>query len=128
MQLGAGTSLPGLAAEKLGAYVTFSYDSTKLKVLDNMTRVCDLNKLKCNGLKCLKLLDGFSFLPSDKVSLLSGNIQMAEIDLSHNKGLTGSLPHSIGNLTKLSNLFLVDCGFIGPIPDEIGPLKELVFF
>ncbi|KAG5116943.1 hypothetical protein JHK84_043056 [Glycine max] len=127
MQLGAGTSLPGLAAEKLGAYVTFSYDSTKLK-----------------GLKCLKLLDGFSFLPSDKVSLLSGNIQMAEIgelledigllselktlDLSHNKGLTGSLPHSIGNLTKLSNLFLVDCGFIGPIPDEIGPLKELVFF
>ncbi|KAG4949615.1 hypothetical protein JHK86_042854 [Glycine max] len=79
-QLGAGTSLPGLAAEKLGAYVTFSYDSTKLK------------------------------------------------DLSHNKGLTGSLPHSIGNLTKLSNLFLVDCGFIGPIPYEIGPLKELVFF
>ena len=33
MQLGAGTSLPGLAAEKLGAYVTFSYDSTKLKLL-----------------------------------------------------------------------------------------------
>ncbi|KAG4921140.1 hypothetical protein JHK85_050725 [Glycine max] len=25
-------------------------------------------------------------------------------DLSHSKGLTGSLPHSIGNLTKLSNL------------------------
>ncbi|KAG5105867.1 hypothetical protein JHK82_042837 [Glycine max] len=33
------------------------------------------------GLKCLMLLDGFSFLPSDKVSLLSGNIQMAEIGL-----------------------------------------------
>ncbi|XP_017408501.1 uncharacterized protein LOC108321298 isoform X2 [Vigna angularis] len=31
------------------------------------------------GLKCLKLLDGFSFLPSDKASLLSGNIQLAEI-------------------------------------------------
>ncbi|KAL5180555.1 putative leucine-rich repeat receptor-like protein kinase [Glycine soja] len=49
------------------------------------------------------------------------------LDLSNNKGLTGSLPHSIGNLTKLSNLFLVDCGFTGPIPDEIGSLKELVF-
>jgi len=31
------------------------------------------------GLKCLKLLDGFSFLPPDKASLLSGNIQLAEI-------------------------------------------------
>ena len=33
------------------------------------------------GLKCLKLLDGFSFLPSDKASLLSGNIQLAEVAL-----------------------------------------------
>ncbi|KAG4988038.1 hypothetical protein JHK84_030608 [Glycine max] len=33
------------------------------------------------GLECLKLLDGFSFLASDKASLLSGNIQLAEISL-----------------------------------------------
>ncbi|XP_068468536.1 uncharacterized protein [Phaseolus vulgaris] len=118
--------------------------ATVVEVLDNMRRVCDLNKLECNvlgltwgvwdsplfnlqptlilgadvlydsnafddlfatvtfllqnspgsifitsyhnrsghhlieflmgkwGLKCLKLLDGFSFLPSDKASLLSG--------------------------------------------------------
>ncbi|XP_047166670.1 probable methyltransferase-like protein 23 isoform X3 [Vigna umbellata] len=125
--------------------------ATVVEVLDNMRRVCELNKLECNvlgltwgvwdaplfslqptlilgadvlydsnafddlfatvtfflrnspgsifitsyhnrsghhlieflmgkwGLKCLKLLDGFSFLPSDKASLLSGNIQLAEI-------------------------------------------------
>ncbi|XP_068468537.1 uncharacterized protein [Phaseolus vulgaris] len=127
--------------------------ATVVEVLDNMRRVCDLNKLECNvlgltwgvwdsplfnlqptlilgadvlydsnafddlfatvtfllqnspgsifitsyhnrsghhlieflmgkwGLKCLKLLDGFSFLPSDKASLLSGNIQLAEVAL-----------------------------------------------
>ncbi|KAG5069660.1 hypothetical protein JHK85_002037 [Glycine max] len=169
VELGAGTSLPGLVAAKLGARVTLTDDSTRLEVLDNMRRVCDLNKLECNvlgltwgvwdssifslqptiilgadvlydskgekkwavsylspasvywtkvlflmyylafdnlfatvtfllrnspgghhlieflmgkwGLKCLKLLDGFSFLPPDKASLLSGNIQLAEIGL-----------------------------------------------
>ncbi|KAL4361237.1 hypothetical protein GQ457_04G035730 [Hibiscus cannabinus] len=35
------------------------------------------------GLKCVKLLDGFSLLPSDKAARLSGNIQLAEIVLSH---------------------------------------------
>lgn len=34
------------------------------------------------GLKCVKLLDGFSFLPSWKASGLSGNIQLVEIGLS----------------------------------------------
>ncbi|KAL0643815.1 hypothetical protein Bca4012_042105 [Brassica carinata] len=37
------------------------------------------------GLKCVKLVDGFSFLPSRKASLLSGNIQLAEIVLSCGK-------------------------------------------
>lgn len=35
------------------------------------------------GLKCVKLLDGFSLLPSDKAARLSGNIQLAEIMLNH---------------------------------------------
>lgn len=62
---------------------------------------------------------------------LSGDIQgLAELetlDLSYNKELKGSLPQSIGKLTKLSNLILVGCGFSGPIPDTIGSLTRLVF-
>ncbi|CAN6864543.1 unnamed protein product [Brassica oleracea] len=153
LELGAGTSLAGL----VGANVTLTDDSSKSEVLENMTRVCELNKLNCNvmgltwgvwdatifdlrpniilgadvlydssafddlfatvsfllqnspdavfittyhnrsghhlieflmvkwGLKCVKLVDGFSFLPSRKASLLSGNIQLAEIVLSCGK-------------------------------------------
>lgn len=157
LELGAGTSLPGLVAAKVGANVTLTDDSSKAEVLENMTRVCELNKLNCNvmgltwgvwdatifdlrpniilgadvlydssafddlfatvsfllqnspdtvfittyhnrsghhlieflmvkwGLKCVKLVDGFSFLPSRKASLLSGNIQLVEIVLSCGK-------------------------------------------
>ncbi|KAF7097858.1 hypothetical protein CFC21_099642, partial [Triticum aestivum] len=37
------------------------------------------------GLKCLKLLDGFSFLPSCKTGSLLGNIQLVEIALEMEK-------------------------------------------
>ncbi|XP_015889736.3 uncharacterized protein LOC107424440 isoform X1 [Ziziphus jujuba] len=155
VELGAGTSLPGLVAAKVGAHVTLTDDANKLEVLDNMRRVCHLNKLHCNilgltwgvwdasiftlcpriilgadvlydndafddlfatvtfllqnspgsvfittyhnrsghhhieflmvkwGLKCVKLLDGLSFMPPCKVSGLSGNLQLAEISLSN---------------------------------------------
>ncbi|CAL5399078.1 unnamed protein product [Camellia sinensis] len=60
---------------------------------------------------------------------LSGDIQglseLQTLDLSYNSGLIGSLPQSIGNLTKLSNLILVSCGFSGPIPETIGSLQQL---
>lgn len=157
LEIGAGTSLPGLVAAKVGANVTLTDDSSKTEVLENMTRVCELNNLNCNvmgltwgvwdatifdlrptiilgadvlydssafddlfatvsfllqnspdavfittyhnrsghhlieflmvkwGLKCVKLVDGFSFLPSRKASLLSGNIQLVEIVLSSGK-------------------------------------------
>uniref|UniRef100_A0A5B6ZQ21 non-specific serine/threonine protein kinase n=1 Tax=Davidia involucrata TaxID=16924 RepID=A0A5B6ZQ21_DAVIN len=62
---------------------------------------------------------------------LTGDIlslsELQILDLSYNKGLTGPLSPSIGNLKKLSNLILVGCGFSGPIPDTIGSLKQLVF-
>ncbi|KAG5549950.1 hypothetical protein RHGRI_015044 [Rhododendron griersonianum] len=47
-------------------------------------------------------------------------------DLSYNKGLTGPIPASIGNLKKLTNLILVGSGFSGPIPGTIGSLQQLV--
>lgn len=153
VELGAGTSLPGLVAAKVGADVTLTDESNRLEVLDNMNRVIELNKLQCSvlgltwgvwdasifnlqpkfilgadvlydahafddlfatvtyllqnspgsvfitsyhnrsghhlieflmvkwGLKCVKLLDGFSFMPSCKASGLSGNLQLAEIVL-----------------------------------------------
>ncbi|KAF3440645.1 hypothetical protein FNV43_RR18929 [Rhamnella rubrinervis] len=62
---------------------------------------------------------------------LSGEIEklseLSTLDLSYNKDLTGSLPQSIGNLKKLSNLILVGCSFFGPLPDTIGSLQQLVF-
>ncbi|KAM6591319.1 hypothetical protein CsatA_013924 [Cannabis sativa] len=113
--LGAGTSLPGLVAAKVGANVTLTDHANGLEVLDNMRRVCHLNELNyigidmgglgciyiqlvsnnysCGhhlieflmvkwGLKCVKLLDSFSFMPSQKASGLSGNLQLAEIVLN----------------------------------------------
>ncbi|XP_028110940.1 methyltransferase-like protein 23 isoform X2 [Camellia sinensis] len=154
LQLGAGTSLPGLVAAKVGSDVTLTDDSNRPEVLANMKSVSDLNNLNCKvmgltwgmwdatifsihqnvilgadvlydtsgfddlfatvtfllqnspgsvfittyhnrsghhlieflmakwGLKCTKLLDGFSFMPSYKASGLSGNIQLAEIVLN----------------------------------------------
>ncbi|KAL0369895.1 UNVERIFIED_CONTAM: Methyltransferase-like protein 23 [Sesamum angustifolium] len=151
VELGAGTSLPGLVAAKVGAAVTLTDNANRLEVLDNMRRVCNINDVKCRvlgltwgildapvfslcpniilgadvlydtrvfddlfatvtfllqkspdsvfittyhnrsghhlieflmekwGLKCTKLLDGFSFMPPHKASSLSGNIQLAEI-------------------------------------------------
>ncbi|MCL7049127.1 hypothetical protein MKW94_008291 [Papaver nudicaule] len=153
LELGAGTSLPGLVAAKVGSNVTLTDDSSRVEVLENMRRVCHLNKLNCKimgitwgewnlpifdlqpsiilgadvlydskdfdnlfttvtfllqntpgsvfittyhnrsghhlieylmvkwSLKCTKLLDAFSFLPSSKASTLTGNIQLVEITL-----------------------------------------------
>ncbi|CAN1186210.1 Histone-arginine methyltransferase METTL23 [Linum perenne] len=155
VELGAGTSLPGIVAAKLGSDVTLTDDTNKTEVLDNMRKVCELNQVKCKvvgltwgvweesifdlqpnfilgadvlyestafddlfatvtfllqnspgsvfittyhnrsghhlikllmtkwGLKCSKLVDGFSFMPPHKASGLSGNIQLAEIILEH---------------------------------------------
>ncbi|PHT62202.1 putative leucine-rich repeat receptor-like protein kinase [Capsicum annuum] len=62
---------------------------------------------------------------------LSGDIEglseLQILDLSYNKGLTGSLPQSIGSLKSLSILILVGCGFSGLIPDTIGSLSQLNF-
>ncbi|KAK7843348.1 putative leucine-rich repeat receptor-like protein kinase [Quercus suber] len=53
------------------------------------------------------------------------NSRVTSMDLSYNIGITGQLPSSIGNLTKLVNLNLIGCSFSGLIPDTIGNLKLL---
>ncbi|KAK4834164.1 hypothetical protein QYF36_018034 [Acer negundo] len=62
---------------------------------------------------------------------LSGDIggltELISLDLSFNKGLTGSLSPRIGDLQKLSILILAGCSFTGNIPDEVGNLEELSF-
>uniref|UniRef100_M1C7E6 Methyltransferase-like protein 23 n=1 Tax=Solanum tuberosum TaxID=4113 RepID=M1C7E6_SOLTU len=47
VELGAGTSLPGLVAAKVGADVTLTDDSNRSEVLTHMRRQCDLNDIKC---------------------------------------------------------------------------------
>ncbi|XP_042067685.1 methyltransferase-like protein 23 isoform X2 [Salvia splendens] len=47
VELGAGTSLPGLIASKVGADVTLTDDLSKAEVLSNMRRVCNINDIKC---------------------------------------------------------------------------------
>ncbi|XP_071696724.1 leucine-rich repeat receptor protein kinase HPCA1-like isoform X2 [Rutidosis leptorrhynchoides] len=65
------------------------------------------------------------------IGKLSGDIaQFSELqilDLSYNKGLTGSLTPDIGSLKKLTTLILVGCGFNGPLPETIGSLPQLTF-
>ncbi|KAA8536659.1 hypothetical protein F0562_029137 [Nyssa sinensis] len=84
------------------------------------------------GIRCTNSRVTSIILPSMNLTgELSGDIEsfseLQTLDLSYNKGLTGSLPPSIGNLKKLSNLILVGCSFTGLIPDTIGYLQQLVF-
>ncbi|ONL93704.1 Putative methyltransferase family protein [Zea mays] len=140
LQLGAGTSLPGLVAAKVGADVTLTdiaqnaevsgltwgdwdesvfdlrpdiilgadvlYDSANFNdlfatvtfLLENSSGAVFITTYHNRsgqhlieflmvkwGLKCLKLLDGFSFLPPCKAALLQGNIQLVEIALDKEK-------------------------------------------
>ncbi|KAL0012956.1 hypothetical protein SO802_000025 [Lithocarpus litseifolius] len=59
---------------------------------------------------------------TSEISQLS---ELKILDLSYNIGITGQLPSSIGNLTKLVILNLIGCSFSGLIPDTIGNLKLL---
>ncbi|KAH9624094.1 hypothetical protein KSS87_018308, partial [Heliosperma pusillum] len=87
---------------------------------------------KWEGITCIN--SHISTITLSSVGLtgkLSGDLaalsDLQILDLSYNKGLEGSLPSTIGKLTKLTNLILLGCGFSGPIPDSIGSLSQLVY-
>jgi len=51
-------------------------------------------------------------------------VNLRELNLS-GCNLSGPIPESIGNLTKLETLCLANNNFTGPIPDSLGRLQEL---
>lgn len=58
---------------------------------------------------------------------IGGLSELRSLDLSFNKGLTGSLSPGLGDLSKLNILILAGCSFSGNIPNELGNLGELTF-
>ncbi|XP_059640750.1 leucine-rich repeat receptor protein kinase HPCA1 [Cornus florida] len=58
---------------------------------------------------------------------IGGLTELKVLDLSFNRGLTGSLSPRLGDLTNLNILILAGCGFSGNIPSELGNLAELTF-
>ncbi|KAK1324999.1 hypothetical protein QJS10_CPA01g00360 [Acorus calamus] len=103
VELGAGTSLPGLVASKVGANVVLTDNADRLEILGVTWgewdeplfalvphivlgadvlghHLIELLMVKW-GLKCMKLLDAFSFMPSPKAANMQGSIQLVEIAL-----------------------------------------------
>ncbi|CAN6581731.1 unnamed protein product [Malus baccata var. baccata] len=58
---------------------------------------------------------------------IAGLSELKSLDLSFNKGLTGSLSPRLGDLSNLNILILAGCSFSGVIPSELGKLGELTF-
>ncbi|XP_040997623.1 leucine-rich repeat receptor protein kinase HPCA1-like [Juglans microcarpa x Juglans regia] len=58
---------------------------------------------------------------------IGGLAELKSLDLSFNRGLTGSLSPQLGDLKKLNFLILAGCSFTGDIPEELGNLSDLRF-
>ncbi|KAL8205972.1 hypothetical protein R6Q57_009523 [Mikania cordata] len=87
---------------------------------------------KWDGITCTdSRVTSINLASINLIGEVSGDIgQLSELqtlDLSYNKGLTGSLTPDIGNLKKLSNLILLGCSFNGPLPDSLGSLPQLTY-
>ncbi|KAK9705096.1 hypothetical protein RND81_07G033600 [Saponaria officinalis] len=81
---------------------------------------CDNSRVTALGLSTMGLEGKLS-------GDIGGLTELRSLDLSFNRGLTGSLSPRLGDLPKLIILILAGCGFSGTIPAELGNLAELSF-
>jgi Leucine-rich repeat (LRR) protein len=71
----------------------------------------------------------YTNMPSINHSQIHYSQQLAEaLHLFDMENMTGTIPDSLYNLTKLKDLWLYNNQFEGSIKSEIGNLKELVHF
>ncbi|GLU06074.1 hypothetical protein SLE2022_231370 [Rubroshorea leprosula] len=125
----------------LSSETTFIFDSGAVVVLNALKDVCKNLPPNWSGSDpCGDGWVGIECTDSRVTSITLANMglegqvfseipslnELQTLDLSYNKGLTGSLPASIRDLTKLTNLNLIGCGFTGAIPDMIGNLQQLI--
>ncbi|KAM1353527.1 hypothetical protein ACFX2H_033006 [Malus domestica] len=83
--------------------------------------------ITCNGSRVTALgLSGMN-VKGEIESDIAGLSELRSLDLSFNKGLTGSLSPRLGDLSNLNILILAGCSFSGIIPSELGKLGELTF-
>ncbi|XP_023511511.1 piriformospora indica-insensitive protein 2-like isoform X1 [Cucurbita pepo subsp. pepo] len=62
-------------------------------------------------------------LPTDEWLKLAGSLE--SLEFRSNDGLTGKIPASMGSLSKLQSLVLLNNGFVGEIPENFGGLIKL---
>lgn len=77
-------------------------------------------------LRQLQILNLFSNLLGGTIPGFLGNLtNLLELNLALNPFESGPIPEEIGKLTKLQNLWLMECNLQGKIPVSIGDLREL---
>ncbi|CAO2828632.1 unnamed protein product [Amaranthus hypochondriacus] len=122
--------IKGLAAQSqdVGALQALTLGWKNLPPSWNSGDPCDSRweGITCNNSRITAITLANMGLKGQLTTDLSILSELQILDLSYNKGLTGSLPQSIGRLTKLRRLILLGCGFSGKIPDSIGSLEQLV--